>query len=280
MTSLRATANGTISFGLVAIPVKFYLACSPEAVAFNQFTPDGHRIKQKLVDEVTGQEVDRETLSKGYEYAKGQFVVFTADEIKALETAGDKTVEIEACVPLSEIDLFQVEKTYYLGPDKGGDKAYGLLVDTLEAAGKGAVAQWSTRGREHLVLIRSYRGGLLLHTLFYTDEVRDQSLVTGAVAKLVMGERERTLAARLVDQMSGSVDLASYRDRYRERVLAAVQAKVDGKEVVIPTMPAAPQIIDLFEALKLSLGGVKEAPQAYAPKAKVPAARKGKRTAA
>jgi DNA end-binding protein Ku len=270
-------ASSTITFGMVAIPVKFYLAASPEQVAFNQFTASGHRVKQKLVDDTTGEEVDRDALSKGYEYAKGQYVTFGKDELQALELAGDKTVSIEKCVLASEIDLFQVEKTYYLGPDKGGDRAYGFLVETLAETGKVAIAQWGQRGREHLVAIRSYRGGLLLHALYYADEIRPQEEVTAQVAKFTTSDREKALARLLVEQMTESgFDLGVYKDRYRERVLAAVDAKVAGREIVIPAAQAAPQIVDLFEALKRSIKGQEAVVEAPAVEATLAKGKKGR----
>jgi DNA end-binding protein Ku len=248
-------ATATLGFGLVSIPVKVYLAASAESVSFNGLTSDGHRTKQKIVDEVTGLEVERDTLLKGYEHAKGQYVTFTPDEVKALESAADKTIAIEACVGVGTVDLLQAEKSYYLGPDKGAERAYALLLSTLVDTSKAAVAQWGTRGREHLVLIRPHHGGLVMHTLFYADEVRDQTEVTGGLAKLEASDRERGMARMLVEQMSGAFDPASYRDRYRERVLDAVKAKVEGREVVIPEAPAGTKIVDLFEALRMSISG-------------------------
>jgi DNA end-binding protein Ku len=245
--------SATLGFGLVSIPCKIYLAASAEAVSFNGITPSGHRVKQRTVDEVTGEEVERDALLKGYEHARGQFVTFTPDELKALEAAADKSITIEACVPLDDVDLVQAEKSYYLGPDKGGDKAYALLLATLEGAKRGAVAQWATRGREHLVLVRPHQGVLVMHTLYYSDEVRDQSEIAKAIPPLLASDRELSMARTLVEQMAGAFDPNAYRDRYRERVLAAAAAKVAGEEVVIPTAPVGPRVADLFEALRLSI---------------------------
>jgi len=282
--AIRAAATGTITFGLVAIPVRFFLAVSKGDIGFNQFTSAGSRVKQQLVEITTGRVVDKdEELLKGYEYARGQFVTFSKEEIRSLESESDKTIAIEVCVPASSVDLFQIEKTYYLGPDKGGDRAYGLLVKTLAESGKAAVAQWSTRGREHLVLVRAYRGGLLLHTLYYQDEIRDQSEVTDTAATFTVRPEEEELARLLVDRMSAPrFDAAAYRDRYRERVLEAVNAKVTGKEIVVPVPTPAPIVVDLFEALKRSIAEnkAKAAPKApepeAAPKAKGKAKARGK----
>jgi DNA end-binding protein Ku len=249
-------------------------------VRFNQLTSDGHRVKQKLVDAITGDEVQPADLLKGFEYARGQYVTFSPNELKDLElTAADKIVSIEACVPASDLDLVQVEKSYYLGPDKGGDKAYQLLVDTLEETGRVAIAQWAMRGREHLVAIRAHGGGLLLHTLYYQDEVRAQSDVLDGVVTFDSTARERELARMLVTQMGGSFELSRYQDRYRQRVLAAVDAKVAGREVVLPAVQAAPQIVDLYEALTKSLADAQDKAKAN-PKAKPKAKAKRARKAA
>jgi DNA end-binding protein Ku len=275
---IRATATGTLTFGLVAIPVKFYLAVSAEDVRFNQITSDGHRVKQKLVDEVTGAEVERDSLLKGYEYAKGQFVAFTREEIEKLESASDKTIAIETFVPVTILDPMMVEKTYYLGPDKGGDRAYGIMVKALSETGRGALAQWSTRGREHLVFVRAYRGGLLLHTLYYADEIRNQAEVTDTVASFTYSPQEEELARVLIERMSAPrFDPSLYRDRYRERVLEAVNAKVGGKEIVVPVVSPAPHVIDLFEALKRSVVEAKaKAPETAQEAPREPKAPKGK----
>jgi len=268
--TIRSMGTATIAFGLVAIPVKIYLGVKPEQIEFNGLTTDGHRVKQKLVDGITAEEVDRDDLLKGYEYARGQYVTFTADELaSAVEgPAGpDKTIQIEACVRASDVKLHQVEKTYYLGPDKGGDKAYCLMTETLEESGRLAIAQWSTRGREHLVAVRSHGGGLIMHTLYYADEVRDQGDVTGMISAPHIGEPERELARLLIDRMAGSFDLGRYRDRYRERILAAVEAKVAGKEIVLPAMPDRAHVVDLYEALKKSIAEATAAAPKSEPKA-------------
>lgn len=287
--AIRAAATATITFGLVAIPVRFFLAVAKEDIQFNQITKAGSRVKQQLVEVTTERVIPKdEELLKGYEYARGQFVTFTKDEIKDLESESDRTVSIEACVPATSVDLFQIERSYYLGPDKGADRAYGLLVKILAESGKAAVAQWSTRGREHLVLVRSYRGGLLLHTLYYSDEVRNQAEVTDTVATFTVSPQEEELARLLVDRMSAPrFDVAAYQDRYRARVLEAVNAKVAGKAIVVPTPTPAPLVIDLFEALKRSIAENKAqaAPKAPEPEAspkvkgKAKARGKGKRAA-
>jgi DNA end-binding protein Ku len=157
----RAIASATISFGLVSIPVKLYTATSSEQVRFNMLHPETKsRVKQQYIDASTGEVVDRNSLVKGFEYGRDQYVVFTEDELKALETERSSSLDIVEFVPLESVDLLQVEKTYYLGPDKGGDKAYRLLTDSMVNTKKVAVGRWSARGKEQLVVVRPYKDGL------------------------------------------------------------------------------------------------------------------------
>jgi DNA end-binding protein Ku len=282
--TIRATATGTLSFGLVAIPVKIYLGADGLDVRFNGLSKDGNRLGQKIIDKVTGEEVARGEGSKGYEFSKGQYVTFSDDEIKALSDAsGNKSISIAEFVPLDTVDHRHVEKTYYLGVDKGGDKAYQLLAETLEAKGRCAVAQWGTKGKTQLVLVRPWRTdknlGLVMHQLFYADEVRDVDEVFDLVANLPAHEAERTLASQVVDQLSSAAfDATKYEDRYRKNVLAAIDEKVAGKEVTVAVeAPAATNVVDMIEALKKSLVDAK-APKAEA--AAKPAPKKARKSRA
>lgn len=265
---MRAIVTGTITFGLVSIPVKVYTAAASNAVSFNLMTPDGkRRVKQKLVDPESGDEVDRNTTQKGYEFAKDQFVIFTPDELKALEsTDTSKTMDIKEFVDEVSVPALQVEKSYYLGPNKGGDKGYALLAQTLRKLGKVAIAQWTNRAKDHLVAIRAHEHGLVLQQLYYASEIRNFDEVE--VAKLEISEAEESMAAMLVEKMaSGTFDASKYQDRYAKRVAEAVEAKVQGSAATIVT-PNAPQttVMDLFSALKASIEGGKPSPEA--PKAK------------
>ena len=191
---------------------------------------------------------------KGYEYARGQYVTFSDDELKALEAERSNSIEIAEFVPLSSVDFVSVEKTYYLGPDKGGDKAYRLLSESMTKKDMVAVGRWASRGKEQLVLIRPYgKDGIVLHQLYYATEVRAfDEIDTGATFKF--SDKEHDLAEKLIEQLSSdSFEPEKYSDSYSERVEAAVQQKVEGKEITVaPEAPKA-QIIDLFEALKKSL---------------------------
>lgn len=250
----RAVSSGTISFGLVSIPVKLYTAASSEQVRFNLLHEKcGSRLKQQLYCPVDDEVVPRDATIKGYEYSRGQFVKFEADELKALEADRDSSINIEEFVPLDCFDMIQVEKSYYLGPDKGGDKAYQLLSQSMLETGKVAVGRWSARGKEQLVVLRPYRDGLIFHQLYYADEVRAfEDIDTGATFNFAAAEKK--LATQLIDQLSSEqFDAEKYEDTFRARVLAAVEQKVEGQEIqVAPEAPRA-QIIDLFEALKQSL---------------------------
>jgi DNA end-binding protein Ku len=268
----RAIASATISFGLVSIPVKLFTATSSEQVRFNMLHPETKsRVKQQYLDASTGEVVDRNELVKGFEYGKDQYVIFTDEELKSLEAERSSSLDIVEFVPLDSVDLLQVEKSYYLGPDKGGDKAYRLLVEAMLRTGKVAVGRWAARGKEQLVVVRPYRDGLLLHQMFYANEVRAfDEIDTGATFEFKPVEHE--LAERLIEQLSSDAfHPENYKDEYAARVEAAVQKKVLGEQVHVAQEAPKAQIIDLFEALKKSLsdaqGDKGEASEAKAPRA-------------
>jgi len=263
----RAISSATISFGLVAIPVKLYTATSSQQVHFNMLHPETKtRVQQQYITPATGEVVDRGTLVKGYEYARGQYVVFTDEELKALEAERSNSVDIVEFVPLASVDLLSVEKTYYLGPDKGGDKAYRLLTEAMKKTQKVAVGRWAARGKEQLVLLRPYKTGLLLHQMFYANEVRSfDEIETGATFQFK--DVELNLAENLIAQLSqDAFDPSRYKDEYAGRVLAAVDQKVAGEQIHVAQEVPKAQVIDLFEALKQSI----EQAQGGAPAARGP----------
>src|SRR5688572_18970946 len=250
----RAISSATISFGLVAIPVKLFTATSSEQVSFNMLDPETKgRVQQQYIVASTGKVVSRSALVKGYEYAKGQYVVFEEGELKALEAERSNSVDIVEFVPLSSVDLLSVEKTYYLGPDKGGDKAYQLLTESMKRTQKVAVGRWAARGKEQLVLLRPYKTGLLLHQMFYANEVRSfEEIDAGATYQFK--DVELNLAENLIAQLSvDAFDPSRYKDEYASRVLAAVDQKVAGEQIHVAQEVPKAQVIDLFEALKQSL---------------------------
>jgi DNA end-binding protein Ku len=253
----HSIGSGTLSFGLVSIPVKMFTAASSASVAFNMLhVKCGGRIKQQQTCPTCNEVIDRASLVKGYEFSKDQYVQFTEDELKKLEGEASQSIDIAEFVPLEQVDPIYFEKTYYLGPDKGGDKAYRLLCDAMMQTKRVALAQFVMRGKESLVLIRPSQGGLMLHTMYFADEVRDFSEIEkGEGASVKSGELD--LALRLIQELTGDkFEPARYHDDYRERVLGAVEQKVEGKEVTaVGPQVQRTQVIDLMDALKKSLEG-------------------------
>ena len=261
----RSIGSGTISFGLVSIPIKLYTATSPKSVSFNMLHKTcGSRLKQQLVCATEGVVVERTDTVRGFEYARDQYVKFNDEELKALEAARTDTLELLEFVPASTVDFLYIEKTYYLGPDKGGERAYRLLSESLERAGRLAVGRFSTRGKDNLVLVRPYKKGLLLHECYYADEVRSFDEVdTGGAFEFKPIELE--LAEKLIAQLDkDQFDPSAFRDTWADKVREAVDKKIAGEEVV--TAPEAPkaQIIDLLEALKRSVAEAEGKPAAKA----------------
>jgi DNA end-binding protein Ku len=253
---LHSIGSGTISFGLVSIPVKMFSAATSAGVSFNQIHQKcGGRIRQQLICPTCNEVVERSALVKGYEFAKDQYVQFTDDELKALEGEASKMIDIAEFVPLAQVDPIYFEKTYYLGPDKGGEKAYRLLTDAMTKSERVAIAKFVMRGKENLVLIRAAKDGLMLHTMYFSDEIRDFGEVDkGDAAKVKPGELE--LAERLVGELSSKAFRPEqYADEYQGRVLEVVESKVEGREVTsLAPQAQRTQVIDLMEALKQSLG--------------------------
>src|SRR5712692_4638561 len=251
----HSIGSGTISFGLVTIPIKLYTAAVSAGVAFHLLHATcGHRIRQQTYCPVDHEVVARGELVKGYEVAKDQYVPVTDAELQALAGAASTVIAIREFVPLPRVDPIYFERTYYLGPDKGGAKAYRLLAQAMATTGRVALATCVLRGKERLVLLRPAPHGLLLHTMYFADEVRDFGEIdTGETAQITAGELE--LAVRLIDELShAEFTPAQYRDDYRQRVLDLVTLKGEGKEVTAggPEVQRI-RVIDLMDALTQSL---------------------------
>jgi DNA end-binding protein Ku len=251
----RPIASGIVSFGLVAVPVKLYPATRSKSLSFNMLhKKDRARLKQQYVCSACGDVVERDDTVRGYEYAKGEYAVLSEDELQALEQKSDQSIEIEQFVPIEKVDPVYFDKAYLLGPDKGGHKPYRLLGAAMRESGMCAVAKFSTRGKQQLVLLRQANEGLVLHTLFYADEVR-------SFADVDLGDEVATkpaevgLAVKLIEQLATDrFDATLYEDEYRKAALAMIERKIEGQEVVsLPARPARAQVIDLMDALKQSL---------------------------
>lgn len=253
--SARPFASGTISFGLVTIPVKLYSTGESAAgIQFNMLHKKcGTRLKQQYVCPTDNEVVGREDTIKGYEYSKGQYVLFSDDELKALNPEATNAIEIAEFVPLDQVDPLYYEKSYYLGPDKGGDRPYRLLAEAMRKTGRAALARYAARGKDQLVLMRPFEGGLIMQQLRYADEIRDFSEVP--VAPSEVKEPELRLAVQLIEQIAtDEFRPETYEDTQRKQVRELIEKKVQGQEITSTPAPAPKaQIIDLMEALKASL---------------------------
>ena len=281
----RAIAGATISFGLVSIPVKLFAATQASAsVSFNLLHKKcSSRLKQQYICPTDNEIVSRDDMVKGYEFAKDQYVTFTPEELKSLEEKATGSIDIAEFVPLAAIDPVYFDRPYYLGPEKGGDKAYLLLAEAMRESGRAALARYAARGKQYLVMLRPSTDGraLVLQQLLYADEVRslaDVPLPDGDVR-----EAELKLAKQLIDQIARETfDPTQYRDEVRDRIQADIERKVQGQDISEAEPATEPaRVIDLMAALKASLGKAKtERSEAPAAEADEPAARRGARKSA
>lgn len=251
----RSIGSATISFGLVSVPVNLYSSSESSAsVSFNMLhTSCGSRLKQQYVCSKEGTVVEKDEVGKGYEFSKGQYVRFSAEEIKALDEKATNAIDIAEFVPLAVVDRIYLEKVYYLGPDKGGERAYGLLAKALEVTGRAALGQYSARGKQYLVLVRPMGGLLVMEQLHYHAELRSAEEVPRPETPVKDGEL--ALARQLIEQSAvEEFHPENYHDTVRERILEAIQQKVEGQEITAePTEAPQTKIIDLMDALKASL---------------------------
>jgi DNA end-binding protein Ku len=257
----RSIGTATISFGLVSVPVSIYSSSESKAsVSFNMLHKKcGTRLKQQYICPKENEVVTRDDTVKGYEFAKDQYVVLSPEELKALEEKATSTIDVIEFVPLAGVDREYLDKVYYLGPDKGGDRAYRLLAAAMKETGKAALGQYAARGQQHLVLLRPLNGVLVMEQLHYADEIRPTTEVT--IPPGEVKEAELKLATQLIDQTSNeSFEPGKYKDTVRERVLETIQRKIDGQDITGEAAPAADtKMLDLMQALKASLS--KEKPE-------------------
>ena len=265
----RSIGNATISFGLVSVPVNLYSSSeSKTSVSFNMLHKKcGGRLKQQYICPNDDNEVvDRADTVKGYEFAKDQYVVLSTEELKAIEEKATGMIDVIEFVPLAKVDREYLEKVYYLGPDKGADRAYRLLAAALLDTGKAALGQYAARGQQHIVLLRPVNGVIVMEQLHYADEVRPTTEVTipdGEVKPM-----ELALAKQLIEQTTNeNFEPQKYKDTVRERVLETIQRKVDGQDITTDISPdSGSKIIDLMDALKASLAAATAEPEKNAKK--------------
>lgn len=260
----RAISSGTIAFGLVSIPVKMFPSVSPsDGIHFNSLHKAcGTRIKQQYWCPKDERSVGRDELVKGYEFAKGQFVTFTEEELKAVEEHSTGSIDIQEFVPITQIDPIYYAKAYYLGPDQGAPRAYNLLAEALRRSGLCAVAKYSARGKQYLVILRPVAEGLIMQQLHYPSEVR--AIAEVGIEKVEVGEGELGLAMQLIEQSAVKTFRPErYSDEVRARVDAMIQKKVEGQDITQAEAESPKtQVIDLMAALKQSLGIAEGSPTA------------------
>ena len=270
-----------ISFGLVTIPVKLYSTGESAAgIQFNMLHKKCRsRLKQQYICPVDEEVVGRDEMVKGYEYAKGQYVLFTEEELKALTPEPTNAVEITEFVPLEQVDPIYYEKSYYLGPDKGGDRPYRLLAEAMKQTNRAALARYVARGKDQFVLLRPFEEGLIMQQLRYSDELRSFSEVPMGTAELK--EPELKLAVQLIEQIAtDEFRPEAYEDTQRQQVRALIERKVQGEEITAaPVAAPKAQVIDLMAALKASLAAAKPQAPAAASRSRSPNAsrRSGRR---
>jgi DNA end-binding protein Ku len=252
----RSIASLSLSFGLVSIPVKLYSATeSASSIRFNLLSKDGSRLKQQYVSEKDQTVVERAEMVKGYEFEKDRFVLFSPDELKALQESTSQTIDIVSFIPEKAVDPIYYDKAYFLAPDKRGGKPYTLLMEAMRKSGRCALAKWAWKGKQYVVQVRPTEDGLVLQQLLYADEVR--SLKDLDIEKVTVSSGELNLALQFIEQISqDSYDPGEFIDEEKKRVLQAIDEKIAGKQIVAPqeAEPATGgQVIDLMDALRASL---------------------------
>jgi DNA end-binding protein Ku len=258
----RPVWSGTISFGLVAIPVKLFHAVRRQSVSFNQLDDRNMaRIRYRKVNAETGEEVGDDHIVKGYEISKGRYVVVDPDELEPFMPAATKSVDLEEFVDLADIDPVYFDTAYHLAPD-GPPKPYVLLARAMEASGKVAIGRFVMRNKQYTAAIRAEEGRLVMSTLAYADEVIDPADIDEleGLESVEVNDKEVAMAEALVDSLAAEFEPEKYRDEYREQVMALIQMKADGEEFEVPEVAAEkPKVVDIMAALEASVAAAKEA---------------------
>ena len=260
----RAIWNGSISFGLVNIPVKLYNAVSRKNVSFHQIDSDsGARIKMQRVSSKTGEEVPYERIVKGYELSPDRYVLIEPEELDALDPEATHSIDIEEFTDLADIDPIFFDSAYYLAPGKGAEKSFALLAKAMEEQGKVALARFVMRTKQYLASVRAKEGMLLLSTMVYADEVvpPEQLPELDDIDRVKVNDKEVAMAAQLIDSLSADFEPERFRDTYRDQVLELIERKASGEEIVVeaPEAPEATSVVDLMAALEASVKEAREA---------------------
>lgn len=255
----RAIWSGAISFGLVNVPIKLFTATSQKDVRFHQLhDKDGARIQQKRVCSKDGEEVTLDHIVKGYEISRDRYVLISPEELDTLDPKATRTIDIQDFVDLDEIDPVYFDSTYYMVPEKGAAKAYSLLLEAMRKSNKVAIARVVLRQKQHLVALRPLKNALSMETMLYADEVVSTDSLDGLPEDVEVSDRELAMAQQLIDSLTAAFEPEQYRDDYRERVIALIERKAEGQEIVVEDEPeeSAP-VVDLMAALEASLKAAK-----------------------
>jgi DNA end-binding protein Ku len=269
--------KGHLTFGLVSLPIRLYSAARAESISFNQLHKDDNsRVRQVLYCQLEDKPIQRSEIVKGYEYEKDRYIVIDDEDIRKAAPKTAKVMEILEFVKASEVDAVYFESSYYVSPDEAGEKPYALLFDALRRTGYVGIAKVAMHNREHIVILRPGPRGILLHTMYYAHEIRaveefrtDLSLVR---------DKEIELATGLIEALAGEFQPEKYHDSYRDNLLAMVEAKKAGQEIVEPPTPQPAKVIDILEALKASLEMARK-PAAFATEAEPKARKRAKKVA-
>jgi DNA end-binding protein Ku len=256
----RPIGSGTISFGLVSIPVKLFSTVdTTHSIHFNYLSKDGSRLKQQYIRASDGEVVERADQVQGYEFSKGQYVIFTPEEIKAFNVVATNAIDIAEFVPLESVERIYIEKVYYLGPDKGAARSYHLLKKALGTTGRAALANYAARGKSYLVLIRPMDDGLVMEQLKHREELRPFNEVP--LDHVDVKDAELDLAIKIIEQRTNDkFEPEKYTDEIRAKIMAMIEQKVEGQTITVPSEEKSEaKIIDLMEALRASVGEKREA---------------------
>jgi DNA end-binding protein Ku len=270
----RAMWKGAISFGLVTIPVSVYPATEEKTLRFNQLhDEDGGRIRMKRTCSIDGEEVGYEHIVKGYEYEKDRYVILTDDDFDMVPVESSRAIDIQQFVELEEIDPMYYKKSYYLVPEETGARAYALLREALNRAGKVGIAKVSFRDKEHLAALRFRDDAFVLETMYWPDELREADF-GGVDVNANVRDNELEMAQSLIENLTADWDPGQFKDEYREALLGIVEAKINGEEIEVVEAEPAAKVVDLMEALKASVAAAKKQPEAPASRKKTAAKKK------